>query len=189
MKGTFFLVPWTCQESNKGSRDPVPGNERHNPTCAMPVILAAQLPALLSVLTVPTLTCPQFGNLVSAPWRQLIFALWCPGTGWRDLHSCRDLNCWGQNDLGAAFIKCVCCLSEVLGLVWSIVCLWHGLFRVAPRFQNREGGVPGTQLQLCGLLWHSSQSHVALFYHTLVGRTNSGPLSFKGEEETSHSEP
>lgn len=41
--------------------------------------------------------------------------------------------------------------------------------------------MPGTQLQLRGLLRHGF--HVALFCHTLVGRTNSGPLGFKGEGE------
>lgn len=48
------------------------------------------------------------------------------------MHGWRDLNCQGKKDLKAAHVKCVCPLGEVLDLVWNIVCLRHGLFRVIP---------------------------------------------------------
>lgn len=78
------------------------------------------------------------------------------GTGWKDLHSWRDLNCWGQNDLEAAFIKCVCCLAEVLESGILSACgvgcpEWL-------RGSRTERDFPGTQLQLCGCvakaMWH-----------------------------------
>lgn len=77
------------------------------------------------------LTCPWFGNSIRAQW--------CPGTRWKDLPICRDLNCEGQNDLEAS-ITCVCRLdwgARRLDLVWDAVSLWHRLLRVAPRFQDR----------------------------------------------------